>query len=73
MTLIIQPSNSGSQRRKILFALQDNGSMTGAELNKICFRYGARIHELRKLGHTIKAKQIKRGLWEYTYEGFKAK
>lgn len=33
-------------------------------LNKICFRYGARIYDLRQKGHEIE-KQSQRGVWYY--------
>ena len=42
----------GTQRAKVLEALKD-GPKTSVELNLICYRYSARIHELRKHGHKI--------------------
>ncbi len=33
-------------------------------LNNICFRYGARIYDLRQKGHEIE-KQSKQGVWYY--------
>lgn len=67
--MIIVPTSTSSQRQKILAMLVDHHSVTSAQLNKVCFRYSARIHELRKQGHAITSKQISKGLWEYTYEG----
>ncbi|MGH9429259.1 MAG: helix-turn-helix domain-containing protein, partial [Terriglobia bacterium] len=43
-------------RQRVLEALQ-GGSKTSAELNQLCFRYGARIFELRKNGYHIKTKR----------------
>lgn len=45
------------------------GPATSSQLNAICFRYSARIHELRKAGYHISKKQITEGLWSYTLEG----
>ena len=41
------------------------GPVTNVELNRICFRYGARIHELRKLGYDIRKKQIQKSVYRY--------
>jgi helix-turn-helix protein len=53
------PSNSPSQRERILSLLRSRGSSgaTNLELNAICFRYGARIFELRKAGFDIKTRR----------------
>ena len=40
------------QQQSILDALR-SGRKSNVELNAICFRYGARIFELRKLGYRI--------------------
>lgn len=53
----------------VLRALQKNGKMTNQELNKICFRYGARIADIRRDGYIIVTNQIKRGYFEYIYKG----
>ena len=44
------------QRKRILKFLQEHGSITPMDaLNEIgCFRLGARIHELRKDGYSIR-------------------
>lgn len=43
------------QQRLIIEAFQSapNGELANFQLNKICFRYGGRIHELRKMGYKI--------------------
>jgi len=59
--------NKDTQRAKIIKLLKTNGKATNTELNRICFRYGARIYDLRKEGHIIKSKHIKDSLWEFIY------
>jgi len=61
--------NKESQTAKILKLFKANGKATNKELNRICFRYAARIHDLRKEGHIIKTNHIKDGLWEFVYFG----
>lgn len=61
--------NKDTQSAKILRLLKANGVATNRELNRICFRYGARIHELRKEGHIIKSNHVKNSLWEFSYHG----
>ena len=60
-----------TQTSKILKLFKLKGSATNHELNRICFRYGARIHDLRKEGHIIKSNHIKDSLWEFSYHGKK--
>ena len=45
-----------SQKEKILKLLKERGAngATNYELNSICFRYGARIKDLRVEGYNIK-------------------
>lgn len=50
---------------EILAALK-SGPKTNAELTSICLRYGARIFDLRKLGHRIDKESLGGGLWLYT-------
>src|ERR1051326_269002 len=44
-------------KQKVLDALRKAGSagMSNTELNEICFRYGARIFDLRREGYQIKS------------------
>lgn len=46
------PPRITGQRKKILDRLAQ-GPVTNIELAAICFRYSARIHELRKAGYDI--------------------
>jgi len=41
-------------------------TVTNEQLNSVCYRYGARIHELRNQGHNITSEQITKGLWQFT-------
>ena len=56
-----------SQREKIINLLKEAGEegITNKELNKIGFRFGARIQELHKLGYLIETTSIKKGLYNY--------
>lgn len=58
-----------SQTARILNLLKANGEATNAQLNKICYRYGARIHELRAEGFDILSVKEKDGLWRFVYKG----
>lgn len=58
-----------SNTARILKLLKANGSATNRELNTICFRYGARLHELRQEGHLIATEQLKDGLFRFVYNG----
>lgn len=55
------------QQQLILHRLRD-GAADSIELNAICFRYGGRIHELRRLGYAISGKRLKQGVWLYQLE-----
>jgi helix-turn-helix protein len=52
-------SKSPAQRERILSLLRSRGPVgaTNVELNAICFRYVARIFELRKAGFDIKTRR----------------
>lgn len=58
-----------SQSSKILKLFKEKGTVTNHELNRICFRYGARIHELRNDGYIIVTSKLKEGLFSFTYKG----
>lgn len=53
------------QTAKILAVLKEKAYVTNVELNRICFRYSARILELRKEGHNIQREYIKPGVYKY--------
>lgn len=54
-----------SQTSKILKLLKEKGNATNIELNKICYRYGARIHELRQEGYNIISVREKGSIWRF--------
>lgn len=54
-----------TQTARILRLLKSNRFVTNADLNKICFRYSARIHELRDEGWEIEKSYEKPGLYRY--------
>lgn len=62
-------SESLTQTARILKLLKTNGSATNRELNRICFRYGARIHDLRREGWEITSVREKDGLWRFVLKG----
>ncbi len=41
------------------------GPATGRQLEKICNRYGARLHDLKNAGYPWEKKKIDIGLWLY--------
>lgn len=53
------------QTKKILEKLKRKSKVYNYELNKICFRYAARVHDLRKLGHKIESKCEGLGIWSF--------
>lgn len=64
-------SQNISNTAKVLRLLKEKRAVRNTELNKICFRYGARIHELRHEGHIIVSVSEGSGLWTYHYMGLK--
>lgn len=54
-----------SQTAKILKLLKEKGNATNIELNKICYRYSARIADLRKEGHNIITVHEKGSIWRF--------
>jgi hypothetical protein len=60
-------SRSPNQREKIVNLLRERGP-TGAsnrELNSLCFRYGARIWELRRAGYDVVTIRDGNGLFRF--------
>jgi hypothetical protein len=53
-----------NQKQRILNRLKQ-GKATSKDLNDICYRYSARLGELRKEGHQIRTTRVKQGLYEY--------
>ncbi|MDR6794202.1 hypothetical protein J2X12_003469 [Pseudarthrobacter oxydans] len=62
-------SESLTQTARILKPLKTNGSATNRELNRICFRFSARIHDLRREGWDILSVREKDGLWVFYLKG----
>ncbi len=58
-----------TQTGKILRLLKKHGELTNYELNRICFRYGARLQELRREGHIIVSVHDKDSRWRFIYKG----
>ena len=56
-----------TQKERILSRLED-GSATSVDLNSICYRYGARIADLRKEGYEIYTSYVKPGVFKYELE-----
>lgn len=54
------------KRQAVLNLLESKGTVTNIELNSVCFRYGARIHELREQGHWITTERREDGVWTFT-------
>lgn len=57
-----------SQTGKLLNLLKRRGwrGATNVELNRICFRYSARLFELRRDGYHITTENLKYGVFKYT-------
>ena len=54
-----------NQRTRILRELKDKRFVTNLDLNKICFRYSARLAELRKDGYNIQKEYERQGVFRY--------
>jgi hypothetical protein len=56
-----------SQRDEILQRLRKRGrdGVLNSELNEICYRYGARLWELRKAGWVIVTQSLGGGLYKF--------
>jgi ribosomal protein S27AE len=66
--LIADIERRAHARSRVLAALQ-SGPVDSAALNAICYRYGARIMELRRAGWPIAAKREGKVLWRYELTG----
>ncbi len=54
-----------NQTAKVLRLLKTRRFVTNIELNRLCFRYGARIHELRREGWNIQRQYERPGIYRY--------
>lgn len=68
MSETIRRENS---RERVLALLQAKGHATNIELNSVCYRFGARILELRALGYVIETGAKRGGVVSYSYKGLK--
>lgn len=59
------PKLSQTERIVRLLKRRGNFGASNRELNSICFRYAARIHELRHDGYVIDCERDKAGLFRY--------
>lgn len=62
-------SDKDTQAARILKLLKAKGQATNRELNRIAFRYSARLADLRAEGHKIVSVREKDGLWRFVYQG----
>jgi hypothetical protein len=60
-----------SSRDRVLAVLQAKRIVTNVELNDVCFRYGARLKELRDQGYDIVTGEKKGGVVWYHFKGLK--
>ncbi|WP_427007161.1 helix-turn-helix domain-containing protein [Pseudarthrobacter sp. H2] len=66
---LLKPASKETQTARILKLLKTNGSATNTQLNRICFRFSARIHDLRSEGWDILSVREKDGLWRFVLKG----
>ncbi len=60
-----------TKEQMILDVLSDGRDHHMRELNAIAFRYGGRLHDLRKQGHVIETRRVGEG--EFVYRLVKPK
>lgn len=58
-----------SQTSRILQLLKQKKVVSNRDLNRICFRYGARLHELRNDGYLIVTQRTKGSSYNFIYKG----
>jgi hypothetical protein len=77
VNLVPPHSKSPAQRERILSLLRARGlaGASNVELNAIAFRYGGRIHELRRIGYCIETRRESENLFRFIFiaEAQKAK
>ena len=61
------PKRLNAQCHRILDRLR-RGPVTNSELASIAIRYSARIHELRRCGHTIEIVERNEQTWVFVYQ-----
>lgn len=72
LTIRKEKQSQASRREVILRLLKEAGpaGRTNLELNEVCFRYGARLWELRK-HHRIDTLREGPGIFRFVYRGLK--
>lgn len=66
---VLERPQKKNQKTRILEHLKANREVTNIDLNKICYRYGARINELRKDGWNIQREYWRPGIHRYWLVG----
>jgi hypothetical protein len=66
-----ESSRRSNSRDHILALLQAQRIVTNLELNQVCFRYGARLKELRDRGYDIVTGEKRGGVVTYHFNGLK--
>ena len=64
-----ETTRRANAKQRVLAALQAYRVRTNVDLLTVCFRYGSRIHELRREGHVIQTPALGGALYEYRYLG----
>lgn len=72
LDLLESKHSNKSQCARILEMFKEHGELTNYQLNKVCFRFSARIYELRKEGHEILTVREKGSLRRFIYKGREA-
>jgi hypothetical protein len=60
-----EASRLATAKDRVLARLRE-GPATNVVLNGICYRYGARIFELKQQGYGIERDLVSKGVWMYT-------
>ena len=58
-----------TQKEKLLLLFSDGKFHNNYSLNKICFRYGARLHEMSKKGYIFEKKHDGGTMWSWRLIG----
>jgi hypothetical protein len=66
---LLKPAPQLSQTARILKLLKSKHQVTNRDLNRIAFRYSARIADLRVEGWNILSIREKDGLWRFVLQG----
>lgn len=67
--LLAPTQSKEKQTAKILKLLKSKGQATNHELERICYRYGARVYDLRTEGWIIVTEHVKGPTYRYILKG----